>query len=323
MANLRRRNPPPLRCSAKSKRTGEPCKRWALPGRVRCNLHGAYAGPHQGRPVAEERAAGTVTLATLMANSPTRPVWETILDSIRTVDVLAAHAAQEVAAGRVTSPEGIERVANLARSAHAMAASAVATKALDMATQSAEKWADLVSDRLFMLLTDHLGLSMAPDGHAAQAVTATLSDLDLSNPTALPPTPNGPPLLEKVGHALAVALSDRLGLPVADLAGWFASLVQAVDAGHPVPDLPAAALPAAPEPEPEPAPPVAASVLAAALARLAKRAEGECEAEPEVLDGELVDDEPPPAPTRPRRITTTLGIGPAPVVIPSSYQTFP
>jgi hypothetical protein len=132
----RRQNPPPVKCSAKARSTGQPCQRWATPGRVRCTNHGAYAGPHAGRPAAEERAAATLTLAQMMAGNEGRPVWEVILDSIRTVDTLAAHAAQEVAAGRVTTPEGIERVASLARSAHAMAASAVATRALDLAKRS-------------------------------------------------------------------------------------------------------------------------------------------------------------------------------------------
>ncbi|AGL20938.1 hypothetical protein [Actinoplanes sp. N902-109] len=323
----RRQNPPPVRCSAKAKRTGEQCERWAVPGRLQCKHHGAYAGPHEGRQAAEERAGATLTLAEMMASNPGRPVWEVILDSIRTVDVLATHAVQEVAAGKVTSAEGIERVAGLARSAHAMAASAVATKALDLATQSANRWGDLVSDRLAVLLVDWFGL---PTGRAVtEAVTAVLGSIDLNEP-GTPPRPDGPPLLALVSHALAAALAPRLGLSAGDVTAWVARVADAVADGRPAPALPGApvaALPPAPvaEPEVKPAPPAADPEPVLTLhSQAGSGDEAEeievVEAELVEVEAELVESEPEPR----RHHTTTLGLGSrrAEPAFQSSYRTF-
>jgi hypothetical protein len=34
----------PMRCHAKSKRSGEQCKSWAVKGKKVCRMHGAFAG---------------------------------------------------------------------------------------------------------------------------------------------------------------------------------------------------------------------------------------------------------------------------------------
>ncbi|WP_409074611.1 hypothetical protein [Micromonospora chalcea] len=285
--------PPPVKCSAKAKRTGQRCERWAIPGRLQCKLHGGLGGPHGGRLAAEEQAGAVLTLAQMMANSPRRPIWEVILDAIDTVDVLAANAKAEVAAGRITKPEEIERVAALGRLAHAMGASAVATKAVDMANQTAERWGDVVSECLYVLLTDWLGVPVGRN--VSEAITATLR-LDLNDPRPAP-RPDGPPLLALVAQAQAAALAPRLGLAAGDLTAWFSRVVDAVADGRPVPDLPGtpvAALPAAPvAPRPEPAPPAAEPEVLT----LHGQAQGQAE-EPEVVDAELIEPEPERQPSR-------------------------
>lgn len=355
----RRQNPPPVKCQARAKRTGEPCRRWAIPGRVRCKHHGGYAGPHEGRSAVEEQVAGALTLAQMMASHPGRPVWEVVLDSIRTVDILAQAARDEVAAGRVADPEGIERVASLARLAHSMAASAVATKALDIAAQSAEKWADLVSVRLAALLSDWIGLEIPAHGLVSAGLSATLGGLDLSTPPGAPPSPDGPPLLERVGRAVASALAPRLGIAPEAVAGWFTALVRAVDTDRPAPDLPVpavAALPPAPErradpmaalDEPDPDPSGRPAPVEALTVECQADPSGHPDPsgpEPEVLEGELVDTEPEPEPrmiwdperkirrrnpnyrapaSNGRRITTSLGYGGSrPDDRIGSYRTF-
>lgn len=323
----RRRNPPPVKCSATAKHTGKACQHWAMPGLPTCKRHGALGG-RAGKAAAEERAAGTITLAEMMANHPGRPVWEVILDSIRTVDVLAQAAAQDVALGKVTTAEGIERVAGLARSAHAMAASAVATKALDMATQSADRWGDVMADRLVVFVSDWLGLPLA--GHAVTAaIQATLSGIELG-PAAdrtRVAAPDGPPLMDEVGHAVAAALASRFGLPAGPVAAWFLRLVEAVADGRAVPDLPGgpvAALPPVPAPEPEPAPPVTAEPPrqdSKVAGWSGQEPEPEVsDPEPETVDAELVE-EPEPRP-RLRRVTTTLGYRPGEVTMPTTYREF-
>ena len=37
----------PMRCDAKTRGTGKPCKKWAMIGKMRCRLHG---GSSSGRP---------------------------------------------------------------------------------------------------------------------------------------------------------------------------------------------------------------------------------------------------------------------------------
>lgn len=320
-SRARRQNPPPVKCSGTAKHTGKACKHWAVPGLTTCKHHGGLGG-RAGKAVAEERAAGTITLAEMMANDPNRPVWEIILDSIRTVDVLARAARDDVAAGKVTTAEGIERVAGLARSAHAMAASAVATKALDIATQTARQWETVMSDRVAVLLLDWLGI---PSGQAVtEAVRAALGDVDLNDPRPIP-RPDGPPLLALVTQAQAAALAPRLGLSAGDLTAWLARVADAVADGRPVPALPGgpvAALPPAPVPVaplPEPAPPAAEPApvrdqVAEDIERLEARPtpkrqaeaarlrqthdrgltlHGQAQAEePEVVDAELIEPEP-------------------------------
>lgn len=349
--------PPPIRCSATAKRTGERCERWAVPGRLQCKLHGAYAG-RAGRAVAEERAGATLTLAQMMANNPGRPVWEVIRDTIRAVDLLFQAAQNEVAAGHV-SADSLDRMASLARQAHAMAASAVAAKALEMEAQAADRWGDVMVDRLIVLVEDWLGLPSGSNAVMA-AISATLGALDLNAGRVRPPAPDGPPLMDQVGHALATVLAARLGLSPAALAAWHRIVVQEVAEGRPAPALPGgpvAALPAAPvvDAEPSTLQSAGSSVVPghepeAAQSVLATLAEAELvDEEPEIVDAEILDDEPGPeivdAEVQPPRIfdqerriyvrnpryvrrtggtgdTTALGYRGAEPTMPTSYREF-
>lgn len=53
---VRRRTPPPTKCGALAHHSGEPCRRWAIPGAARCKHHGGYAGSG-GRARAEDLQA--------------------------------------------------------------------------------------------------------------------------------------------------------------------------------------------------------------------------------------------------------------------------
>lgn len=63
--HVRRQWPPPVRCGAMARHTGQPCKRWAVPGSDKCTNHGAYAGPN-GRAHTEDlhKARRTEALVT-------------------------------------------------------------------------------------------------------------------------------------------------------------------------------------------------------------------------------------------------------------------
>jgi len=197
----------------------------------------------------EERAAGEVTLATLLASAPNRPLMTVVLDAVANVDALAQDAKARVVSGE-SDPDALTRLAEMSRLAHSLAASAVTTRVVDMMGQFQERWGDVVAGRVGTLLMQWLGLPMG--GFVIEAVTATLGELDTENPGKAP-HPNGPPLLELMDRAVAVALAPRLGLPVELVARWHRQAMEAVEAGHSLPDVPAvavAALPAAPAPEP-------------------------------------------------------------------------
>jgi hypothetical protein len=77
--------PPPIKCGALARHTGQPCKRWAVPGALRCPNHGGLSHPG-GRAAAEElhvarRIEATVTAAVseamLAAGWPAEIVEET------------------------------------------------------------------------------------------------------------------------------------------------------------------------------------------------------------------------------------------------------
>lgn len=303
----RKLNPPSARCNATAQTSGERCRRYARPGRTSCVMHGAYSGP-AGRAVMEERADAEVTLATLLATSPGRPVWEVIRDAVANVDALAQDAKLRVVAGD-SGKDAMDRLAEMSRLAHSLAASAVATKALDMAAQIPDQWGNAVVARIVVLLGDWLGV---PHGRITdEAVLATLHEFDPGNPSPIP-RPDGPPLWALVSHAQAAALGPRLGLSSASLAAWFGAVADAVANGRPAPALPGgavAALPPAPEPEPGPSPDVDAepSTLQSAGSDVAPAQEPE--PEPEIVDAELVDEEPEPEEyQRPRIFDPALGV---------------
>ncbi|MDW3850596.1 hypothetical protein NMK34_28685 [Micromonospora sp. BRA006-A] len=313
----RKQNPPKARCTATAQTSGEPCRRYATPGRTVCVMHGAYAGP-AGRAVMEERTEAEVTVATLLAASGDRPVWEIILEAVENVDALARAARARVIAGD-SSRDAMDRLAEMSRLAHAMAASAVATKALDMANRTARQWEDMMSDRVGALLLDWIGI---PSGQAVtEAIKVALGGVDLNDPSPAP-RPDGPPILALVSQAQAAALAPRLGLAAGDLTAWLGRVADAVADGRPVPDLPGApiaALPPAPVPEPESAPPAAEPApardqVAEDIAHLEARPTPKRQAEaarlrqthdrgltlhsqapaeePEVVDAELIEPEP-------------------------------
>ena len=86
---------PPVKCSAKSSRSGGPCRNWAMVGAKVCNIHGGVAP--QVRRATEER----VTLAEALASGRPRSAWEVLADTLHTVDVLAQQVRQQV----ISSPD--------------------------------------------------------------------------------------------------------------------------------------------------------------------------------------------------------------------------
>jgi hypothetical protein len=102
--------PPPLRCAARSKRSGQPCRLWAIPGAAVCYAHGGAS------PQAQRTAALRTTLATLLALDP-RPAWTVVQDHLHTLDSLAREARIAAMSGETITPESLSALVDLSRSA--------------------------------------------------------------------------------------------------------------------------------------------------------------------------------------------------------------
>lgn len=74
----------PRKCSAKSKRSGEQCKRWAVQGLTVCPMHGGLT------PVAQEKAAEVVQAAT--ADGELRKLWVGLDNATAVTDPVASMA---------------------------------------------------------------------------------------------------------------------------------------------------------------------------------------------------------------------------------------
>lgn len=103
---------PPVKCSARSSRSGQPCKRWAVIGGSVCPAHGGMA------PQTRAKASARVALAEALADGERRPLWEILLDSIHVSDVLARREIADLRLAPEVTAEHVERlVAAIERSA--------------------------------------------------------------------------------------------------------------------------------------------------------------------------------------------------------------
>lgn len=80
-------------CKAKSSRTGQPCRAWAIMGATVCRWHGGAA------PQVRAAAAARVTLAEAMALGVRRPAWEIFADALHSADILMLDARVKLEAG--------------------------------------------------------------------------------------------------------------------------------------------------------------------------------------------------------------------------------
>lgn len=87
---------PPKRCQARSSRTGEQCRQWALVGGSVCQAHGGRAP--QVRAAAEQ----AVSVAQALAEGRPRAAWEILGDVQHTSDVLFREARAKLVQGELS-----------------------------------------------------------------------------------------------------------------------------------------------------------------------------------------------------------------------------
>jgi hypothetical protein len=148
---------PSVRCTAHSKRTGEPCGNFATV----CRLHGSSA-----RHV-RNAASARVTLATLLKSDP-RPVWDVVLDAVATADALMTDLKLGITAGaddphaEPLDPAQLSRLSDAVKLAHSLASSAITVRAYELKSQVAELDGERLADAVLaavMVLLDALGIA--------------------------------------------------------------------------------------------------------------------------------------------------------------------
>jgi hypothetical protein len=195
---------PPVRCSARSKRTKRQCGNWATPGLPVCRFHGA--GAHHD--VAVQRR----TLATLLASDP-RPVWTVLLDAVHTADALARDARLQVVADDEPTARQVESVVDSAKLAAHFSKIALDTGAATKIAEAIQRNVDgngrLVAEVLGRVLDALLdGLALPSDrAHELRtwAFTTTRDLLSTLDPEAGADVEVPPPPLA----GLAVVPTDR------------------------------------------------------------------------------------------------------------------
>jgi hypothetical protein len=182
----------PMLCSATSKRTGKPCRRFARVGAVVCPSHGSEA------PQTERKAEQRLTLAQIMSAGQRDP-RRALLDAVGCADALFLEGKQRIVAGDTLTPEEMDRfISSLGRVA-ALAKISVDARLIDSMTSD---WAPTVA-RAAGIIQQTIGalvdrLEADPDRRTelrawcVEDVTRQLREIE--HGTATTPVPTPPPV---------------------------------------------------------------------------------------------------------------------------------
>lgn len=196
---------PPTRCAAHSRRTKQPCRKWAVPGGKVCHLHGGAA------PQVRVNAGVERTLAEVMA-SGTRSPWDTLRRAREIADaVMEMHFGRVEHQRPVPVDQGV-RLMDAAKVAHDLAKRELDAGVDERLTRQVELEGRVVAAVLGVLLdalVDAL-LPVAPDVQALRAwalecAEAALLAVEADEPrlrVELPP----PPL--RLGPASSISASS-------------------------------------------------------------------------------------------------------------------
>jgi hypothetical protein len=194
---------PPIRCTARSKRTHQPCRNWAIPGAFVCRWHGLNG---QAMRKANERN----TLAQLLSTDPRHP-WELVLDACHLIDCVSRDYRAEVLTGETLSIEQLDRLVELSKATHHLATTAISTRAHE---HIAEKYTDQ-GNRLASLITevvDRLELTVPWRIYALQLVHHLLLT-EAGDPSEEPSPPSDPLVQERVSAVTIVDASRAIEGP--------------------------------------------------------------------------------------------------------------
>lgn len=127
---------PSVRCSARSRRTRQPCNNWATVGATVCYLHGGKT------PKVIAKANQRHTLAELLRADPRHP-WEVVLDHMHTLDAVAREARLTLGEDGTVTPQQLDRIVEYAKAAHHLAKTAIDVGAHERIAQSLQRQVEL------------------------------------------------------------------------------------------------------------------------------------------------------------------------------------
>jgi hypothetical protein len=155
---MARRHPhgiPPVKCHAKAKSTGEPCRQFAVVGGTVCYHHGA-----NGRVM--NAAERRVTLAQLVERDPRNPM-EIVLDMTHKLDVITEAYQDELLANvEDITDDQVDRLIQLSSTTHHLASTAINTKAHEKIALAFDRHVDVLSQMVNTAIDaalDKVGLS--------------------------------------------------------------------------------------------------------------------------------------------------------------------
>lgn len=104
-----------VKCTAKSKQSGERCKKYPTPGSNVCATHGSKS------PRAQVAAAKRLALEAAMRSETPRKPWEVLEEALHAVDVLMKQALVKLDKGDSMSPKDYTELVAAVERAHRMA----------------------------------------------------------------------------------------------------------------------------------------------------------------------------------------------------------
>lgn len=162
---------PSKRCSAKSSRTGEPCRHWSMVGADVCQSHGGRA------PQVRRAAEARITLAEALANgSPRRHAWEVLDDALHAADALFRQVLDEIRIDGTTTPAQLEKLRTEIERVHRLARGNLDAGIAERRQRFAESQANQMQ-QVFMAVLGRLGLTAEQRARVPAAVKAEIGPL--------------------------------------------------------------------------------------------------------------------------------------------------
>jgi len=151
--------PPPMRCTATSKRSGQQCRRFVMVGKRVCWHHGATAG-RNGKEAALAESDVAATIAAYMQDDP-RPIAEILTDAMAVHDAVLRATKARVMAGENVTADDVDRMIESARGAHVVALSMSKLGLEEQRVRIAERESAALT-RIFDAVRDAAELSLMP-----------------------------------------------------------------------------------------------------------------------------------------------------------------